>query len=171
MAKNNEKGQYVICSRCYSFVVVTLTRRESRQPEHFKPTAHNDYHKNDFLKFQPIKTTFQFRNSFNVTRPFLGFFFLLRSFLTKLMHCVRSSLFTGCGKRPSSFRVVNGDNAAPHSWPWQVSLRKNGKYHSCGGSLITSEWVVTAAHCVYRNLDPSGYTVVVGKIQNKCCNN
>ena len=75
VAKNNEKGQYVICSRCYSSVVVTLTRRESRQPEHFKPTAHNDYHKNDFLKFQPIKTTFQFRNSFNVTRPFLGFFF------------------------------------------------------------------------------------------------
>lgn len=71
----------------------------------------------------------------------------------------------GCGNRPSGARVMNGDNASPHSWPWQVSLRVGPKaYHSCGGTLITPEWVVTAAHCVYKNTDPSGYTVVVGKI-------
>ena len=70
--------------------------------------------------------------------------------------------FQGCGKKPFSARVVNGENAAPHAWPWQISLRVNGR-HICGGSLIKNDWVVTAAHCVYRNPRPSGYTVVVGR--------
>lgn len=63
--------------------------------------------------------------------------------------------------RPAFARVVNGENATPHSWPWQVSLRVRGG-HICGGSLIRPNWIVTAAHCVYRNPNPSGYTVVVG---------
>ena len=76
-----------------------------------------------------------------------------------------STLFKGCGKRPfHSTRVVNGQNAAPHSWPWQVSLRKDGM-HICGGSLIKPNWVVTAAHCVYKNKYPGFYRVVVGNAQ------
>ncbi|KAJ7382094.1 hypothetical protein OS493_037063 [Desmophyllum pertusum] len=67
----------------------------------------------------------------------------------------------GCGNRPYTSRVVNGENASPHSWPWQISLRVNGR-HICGGSLIKPDWVLTAAHCVDRNPRPSGYTVVVG---------
>ena len=74
------------------------------------------------------------------------------------------SFFVGCGKRPSFARVVNGQNANPHSWPWQISLRVGGR-HICGGSLIRDDWIVTAAHCVYRNPNPSGYTVVAGKIE------
>lgn len=75
---------------------------------------------------------------------------------------VAPAICQGCGKRPfQSTRVVNGDDAAPHSWPWQVSLRKDG-YHICGGSLIKPNWVVTAAHCVYKNPNPLAYTVVVG---------
>ena len=66
-----------------------------------------------------------------------------------------------CGKRPFSARVVNGENATPHSWPWQVSLRVNG-HHICGGSLIKANWIVTAAHCVRNFPYPQGYTVVVG---------
>ena len=59
--------------------------------------------------------------------------------------------------------MVGGQAAAAHSWPWQVSLRVNGG-HICGGTLIDAEHVVTAAHCVFRNPSPSGYTVVVGKL-------
>lgn len=63
--------------------------------------------------------------------------------------------------RPPFARVVNGQNAGPHSWPWQISLRVRGR-HICGGSLIRPDWIVTAAHCVDRNPSPSSYTVVVG---------
>ena len=70
---------------------------------------------------------------------------------------------SACGNKPySSRRVVNGENAFPHEWPWQISLRVNGQ-HICGGSLIRPDWIVTAAHCVERNPRPSGYTVVVGR--------
>ncbi|XP_075881118.1 elastase-1-like [Nelusetta ayraudi] len=61
-------------------------------------------------------------------------------------------------------RVVGGEVASPNSWPWQVSLQyRSGSsyYHTCGGSLIKTGWVMTAAHCV----DRSGYTyrVVLGE--------
>ncbi|KAG7495462.1 elastase-1-like [Solea senegalensis] len=50
-------------------------------------------------------------------------------------------------------RVVGGEVARPNSWPWQISLQyKSGSsyYHTCGGTLIRSGWVMTAAHCVDR---------------------
>ncbi|XP_066266987.1 chymotrypsin B-like isoform X2 [Branchiostoma lanceolatum] len=57
-------------------------------------------------------------------------------------------------------RIVNGDDATPHSWPWQVSLQTSTDWHYCGGSLVNENWVVTAAHC-----DPSlsGDYVVLGE--------
>uniref|UniRef100_A0A674IYZ2 Peptidase S1 domain-containing protein n=1 Tax=Terrapene triunguis TaxID=2587831 RepID=A0A674IYZ2_9SAUR len=52
-------------------------------------------------------------------------------------------------------RIVGGYECSPHSQPWQVSL--NVGYHFCGGSLITDQWVVSAAHSPgdydYQTLD------------------
>nr|XP_057911088.1 elastase-1-like isoform X1 [Doryrhamphus excisus] len=48
-------------------------------------------------------------------------------------------------------RVVGGEVARPNSWPWQISLQyKSGSrfHHTCGGTLIEKDWVMTAAHCV-----------------------
>uniref|UniRef100_A0A8C1B322 Zgc:112285 n=1 Tax=Cyprinus carpio carpio TaxID=630221 RepID=A0A8C1B322_CYPCA len=47
-------------------------------------------------------------------------------------------------------RIVSGNDARPHSWPWQVSLQvrpRGSKYyvHVCGGTLIHKNWVLTAA--------------------------
>ncbi|KAG9334584.1 hypothetical protein JZ751_007405 [Albula glossodonta] len=42
-------------------------------------------------------------------------------------------------------KIVGGYECQKNSAPYQVSL--NAGYHFCGGSLITSEWVVSAAHC------------------------
>uniref|UniRef100_F6Y785 Peptidase S1 domain-containing protein n=1 Tax=Equus caballus TaxID=9796 RepID=F6Y785_HORSE len=47
-------------------------------------------------------------------------------------------------------RIVNGEDAVPSSWPWQVSLQTSSGFHFCGGSLISQHWVVTAAHCGVR---------------------
>nr|XP_045007010.1 transmembrane protease serine 2 [Jaculus jaculus]XP_045007011.1 transmembrane protease serine 2 [Jaculus jaculus]XP_045007012.1 transmembrane protease serine 2 [Jaculus jaculus]XP_045007013.1 transmembrane protease serine 2 [Jaculus jaculus] len=68
-----------------------------------------------------------------------------------------------CGV-PSSrqSRIVGGSSAAPGDWPWQVSLHVQG-VHVCGGSIITPEWIVTAAHCVEEPLSsPRYWTAFVG---------
>ncbi|WAR12781.1 GRAM-like protein [Mya arenaria] len=44
-------------------------------------------------------------------------------------------------------RIINGMEATPGEFPHQVTLLNNG-YHSCGGSVIANDWVLTAAHCV-----------------------
>ncbi|XP_077888806.1 chymotrypsinogen B isoform X2 [Ictidomys tridecemlineatus] len=50
-------------------------------------------------------------------------------------------------------RIVNGEDAVPGSWPWQVSLQDKTGFHFCGGSLISENWVVTAAHCGVKTSD------------------
>lgn len=51
----------------------------------------------------------------------------------------------GCGRQavpPIRTRIVGGREAAPHSWPWLVSLQYEGD-HFCGGTLIVnSEFVL-----------------------------
>lgn len=44
---------------------------------------------------------------------------------------------------------------------WQVLIKENSKF-KCGGSLISSKWIITAASCVYRNLNPSSYLINLG---------
>lgn len=45
-------------------------------------------------------------------------------------------------------RIIGGELAASHSWGWAVSLRVPNNKHFCGGTLISSHYVLTAAHCV-----------------------
>lgn len=55
---------------------------------------------------------------------------------------------SGCGVKPTVVSNIVGGTVAPQgAWPWLVSMRYSGS-HSCGGSLITANWVLTAAHCV-----------------------
>jgi secreted trypsin-like serine protease len=48
-------------------------------------------------------------------------------------------------KNPNTL-IVGGHNAT-EQYPWMASLQRAGQ-HSCGGSLIAPQWVLTAAHCV-----------------------
>jgi secreted trypsin-like serine protease len=54
--------------------------------------------------------------------------------------------------RPA-IRIINGVDAEPGAWPWQVALKKrsatDGKYNFiCGGSIVGEHWALTAGHCV-----------------------
>jgi len=57
-------------------------------------------------------------------------------------------------------RIVGGTTTTIASHPHQVSLRFSGS-HICGGSIISSRWIVTAAHCIIGN-SVASFTVRVG---------
>ncbi|XP_077054499.1 serine protease 60.1 [Siphateles boraxobius] len=68
-----------------------------------------------------------------------------------------------CGQAPLNNRIVGGVDAFEGSWPWQVSLHSSTYGgHFCGGSLINSEWVLTAAHCL-PGVSASSLRVYLGK--------
>lgn len=72
-----------------------------------------------------------------------------------------SYVIAQCGRRPGT-RIVGGSTATPNSWPWQLSLRLMGG-HTCGASLISPRWAITAAHCVRNYIDPHLYSLVAGE--------
>ncbi|KAM4742711.1 transmembrane protease serine 2 [Anableps anableps] len=65
---------------------------------------------------------------------------------------------TDCGNRDNSSEAPGPHLASVGSWPWQVSLHVAGS-HRCGGAIISSHWIVTAAHCVSGTLSPEDFSV------------
>lgn len=91
---------------------------------------------------------------------------------------VEESLTTGrgsaskqCGVAEKSlnanlfFSIMNGQPAIKGSWPWIVSLRLNtsNEYaYKCAGTIISSQHVLTAAHCF--QLEASNYVFISSSI-------
>lgn len=52
---------------------------------------------------------------------------------------------------------MGGNAAEKGEWPWQASIIKSTSsfgrsfMHTCGGTLVAPQWVITAAHC-FRGL-------------------
>lgn len=44
-------------------------------------------------------------------------------------------------------KIVGGQEATPHEYPFQVALFIGAGFF-CGGSLISDQWILTAAHCM-----------------------
>ncbi|XP_066093632.1 serine protease 40-like [Saccopteryx bilineata] len=66
-----------------------------------------------------------------------------------------------CGKPTVTGKIFGGRDAPVKKWPWQVSLFFHGS-HICGGSLIDTFWVISAAHCFRSSRKPSDFTVLLG---------
>ncbi|OQR73461.1 transmembrane protease serine 9-like [Tropilaelaps mercedesae] len=58
-------------------------------------------------------------------------------------------------------KIVGGEKARQGEFPWQVMLKRYGN-HICGASILSKNFIVTAAHCVQN--DPPVYSVGYGAI-------
>ncbi|KAL7026039.1 hypothetical protein ACKWTF_013758 [Chironomus riparius] len=69
-----------------------------------------------------------------------------------------------CGRQIDlSIRIIGGKDASPGEFPWHALLVYNLPFlmegYHCGGSLITSTHVLTAAHCTSRRHLPSTWNL------------
>ena len=64
--------------------------------------------------------------------------------------------------QPSTRYFIKVPICQINKYPWMVSLVSSGGGHFCGGTLVASRYVVTAAHCLEGSL-PSELAVVLGE--------
>lgn len=81
--------------------------------------------------------------------------------LTLLLLVTTVTLSNGLDKTPSESRIIGGQTAEDGLAPYQVSLQTIPGSHLCGGAIIDSEWIITAAHCV-TGWPPQFIRVAVG---------
>ncbi|CAF3204398.1 unnamed protein product, partial [Rotaria sp. Silwood2] len=67
----------------------------------------------------------------------------------------------GCSSNAASVtRIVGGESAGTSTWGWAVSIFISGT-SLCGGAILSSSWIITAAHCV-NGIAASQVTVYAG---------
>jgi len=60
------------------------------------------------------------------------------------------------GRHRHEKRIIGGEDAVRHSWPFLASIRilLNGESeHHCGGTIISDRHILTAAHCIFVHVE------------------
>ncbi|XP_035382742.1 transmembrane protease serine 4b [Electrophorus electricus] len=91
----------------------------------------------------------------------------IQSSLAARDQCTSSSVISlscsDCGEVVSEDRVIGGAETAVELWPWQASVQWY-RQHVCGGALISTRWVISAAHCFAgRTQELGAWRVVLGQ--------
>jgi len=68
-----------------------------------------------------------------------------------------------CGGANRATKIVNGEEALVNEFPWQVGLMSAGwgSMVWCGATLISDQWIMTAAHCTDGS-SASDIDVIIG---------
>jgi secreted trypsin-like serine protease len=81
----------------------------------------------------------------------------------QIVYSCNTSELCGCSTNSAILtKIVGGESASTATWSWAVSISIAGSY-LCGGSIVSSSWVITAAHCV-KDFQASQITIYAGSI-------
>lgn len=81
-------------------------------------------------------------------------------------------IISNCGRRLVNHKllITNGFPSKEGDWPWHAAIFHIGskleKSYVCGGTVVTSNSILTAAHCVYEYggfIIPERVSVQLGK--------
>jgi trypsin len=82
--------------------------------------------------------------------------------VASIIYSCLSNATCGCSSNSAVLtKIVGGEQVGTDTWGWAVSIRV-GTSHICGGSLISSTLVLTAAHCLMSLKTASTLRINVG---------
>lgn len=73
-------------------------------------------------------------------------------FFTLLLIFILKTLF-GAPEFVPNAKIVGGSSAHPFQFPFMASIitaTTDGGYGQCAGSIISEDYILTAAHCIFR---------------------